>query len=358
MKKWLFVLAIVALLVPGLVLAMDVRAGDKLVIAKDEVIKDDLYFVGESLTINGRIEGSVITAASQIRIDGTIQGDLVAGASIISIDGSVGDDVYLAAGQVMIEGFVGDDLFIGAGTVDMSEESEVAGDTAIGAGQLVLAGITGEVKSSIGELDVQETAVVKGDLTYSSEEEAAIDKAANITGDTTFNQIQPKPAAARAFLSFNRMMSLLTTLVIALLAVYIKKSFVMSAVESWKKKFGINLLWGILAVIVIPVAAIILMITLALSPLGVGLMLIYPIILYAAKIIGIIGLGFCIQGLWDKKLSVPGWQAVIIGALGYYILALIPVIGPLGTLIISLVGIGVVVTMIKEHKSCCPGTKK
>jgi len=350
MKKWLFILALVALFIPGLVLAMDVRADDQLVIAKDEVIQDDLYFAGESITINGKIEGSLITVASQVRINGSVEGDLIAGSSIITIDGSIGDDVYLGAGQVVISGEIGDDLFIGAGTVDLEEGSLVNGDTAIGAGQVILSGDTGEVKASVGDLTVGESAVVKGGLTYSSKNEASIDKGANITGDTTYNQIQPKPRVARAILSFNRMMSLLTTLIIALLVVYALKTFTKEAVDSWKKKFGINLLWGILAVIAIPTAAIILLITVLLSPLGVGLMLVYPIILYAAKIVGIIGLGFCIQSLWDKKITNPGWQAVVIGVLAYYILALIPVIGPLGTVIISLVGLGVVASMIKKHK--------
>lgn len=73
--RWLLMLAV--LLLVGLFAAVPARAaetrgGNQVVIGRNEIITDDLYVAGSSVTIDGIVKGDLVAFGSQITINGEV----------------------------------------------------------------------------------------------------------------------------------------------------------------------------------------------------------------------------------------------------------------------------------------------
>lgn len=123
-------------------LAFDGRSGDRIVIAKGEVINEDLYLGGREIIVDGTINGDLMAAAETVIINGTVTGDLWAGGSRVTINGEVGDDVFAGASVVTLgsKAKVADDFFGGAASVETAAGSQIGGDLLIGAFQGLVSG--------------------------------------------------------------------------------------------------------------------------------------------------------------------------------------------------------------------------
>jgi RsiW-degrading membrane proteinase PrsW (M82 family) len=76
-------------------------------------------------------------------------------------------------------------------------------------------------------------------------------------------------------------------------------------------------------------------------PLSIGLIMVYTILVYLATIVAIVGLGYCIQKYFDdRKLKKPDWISVVIGALVYYLVSLVPFVGSLVIFVLWMIGLG------------------
>ncbi|HUN09641.1 MAG TPA: hypothetical protein PLQ56_23755 [Aggregatilineales bacterium] len=108
----LTVLVLLVILLGGVssVSANETRQGDQCVIAAEEVIEDDLFILCRTLTVDGRITGNLLGAATRAVINGQVDGD-----------------VYLLAGQLDVTGQVGDDLIFGGAVLRLLPEATFSG---------------------------------------------------------------------------------------------------------------------------------------------------------------------------------------------------------------------------------------
>jgi cytoskeletal protein CcmA (bactofilin family) len=139
----LFSLVILASLVfvPG-AQAFDGRSSDKIVIAKDEVINDDLYLAGNEIVIDGTVNGDVMAAGTTVVVNGLVTGDLWAAGQTVTVNGKVGDDLFAGAYIVTLGpgASIADDVFSGAGSVETKSGSQIGGELLIGAFQGLVSG--------------------------------------------------------------------------------------------------------------------------------------------------------------------------------------------------------------------------
>ncbi len=122
--------------------SMENRAGEQVVISANEVINDDLYVSGNTITIDGTVKGDLIAAGRQITINGTVEQDLIAAGQAVIINGKVNDDVRIA-GQVLQLGSkaeITDDLVAAGYSLETKVGSSVGGDLSFGGAQALLAG--------------------------------------------------------------------------------------------------------------------------------------------------------------------------------------------------------------------------
>jgi cytoskeletal protein CcmA (bactofilin family) len=333
--------------VPFLAWAAEFRAGkDSALVASQETINDDLYIASGEVRIEGNVHGDVVVAGGQVMIDGTVDGDVAAVGGQITIRGTVHDDVRVAGGDVMVAGNVNDDVILAGGNLLIDKMATVTGEVRAVGGQLTIAGKTGSVWAGVGSLKLAPTADVKGNLTYSSDDQAQMEPGSHVGGTVTYHQTHAKEKSERAawMLTAGSVVSLLVSIVMGLLVLYVLPKKSVAVINNWRKDIGLNLLWGILFLIATPIMAILLLISIIGFPVGIGMLLVYPIMLYLGKLVTMIAIGVWVQRWWRKDTELsPDWLSVLFGALVWWILWLIPFIGWAVVSLMFLVGVGALV---------------
>lgn len=130
------------------------RGGETVVIARDEVIRENLYLGGSDVTVHGTVEGDLVVMGGDIDIDGVVTGDVLAAGGQVRVAGDVGGDVRVAGGQVSIQEKIGGDAVVAGGRVEIG--ADVARDAAVGAGEVVVSGPVGrDLYAAGGQVKVE-----------------------------------------------------------------------------------------------------------------------------------------------------------------------------------------------------------
>ena len=134
------------------VAATEFRGGQHVVVAADEVVRDDLYATGETVTVDGRVEGDLIAVAREVRLNGEVTGDLIVAGQAVVVDGPVGDDVRIAGMVLQLgpESSVGDDVIAAGLSLETKAESLTRGSLFFSGFQASLAG---DVEGGASRLD-------------------------------------------------------------------------------------------------------------------------------------------------------------------------------------------------------------
>ncbi len=343
---------------------------DVVTLASDEVIDKDFYIVaGEVVEISGTVNGDVYAAGGQVLIDGVVNGDLMAAGGTVIISGDIAQDVRVAGGQISISGTIGRNVTVAGGNVEFTKGARIngavlggagnlsffapiGGDVQVGAGSLIVSDtIDGDLEAYAGQLRLSSTAQVNGNLSYMSDTVASIDEGAVIAG--TVIQKQPPDVARKADIrpqsrDFGKIFaglkfglsligfvsSLLVGLILmSLFPVYMKETAMIVGNRFWSA-LGL----GFATLFLTPIAVVILMITIIGLPLGMLLLLVFPIYLYIAKLFSSYWIGSVISQKMDWKISQK-WVFVI-GLFVFFVLRLIPFVGGVVGFVFLLVGLG------------------
>ena len=68
---------------------VEFKSGENVTVGPNEVVEDDLYMTGDTMTVEGRVIGDVVAAGRMVIIEGVIEGDLIAVGQAIVIRGRV-----------------------------------------------------------------------------------------------------------------------------------------------------------------------------------------------------------------------------------------------------------------------------
>jgi cytoskeletal protein CcmA (bactofilin family) len=187
-------------------LAADRAAADFVVVGVDEVIKEDLYAVGNSVDVRGTIDGDLIAfSGSEVRIGGTVTGDVIAVTGRVIVEGTVEGSVRATAAEVSIDGLVRRDVVVVAGRTEVT--GRVERDLMVWGWSLNLAGtvdgfvwgqtigttrISGDVghdvEMTVGRLEVLAGTSIVGDLGYRADSAATVDDTAEVGGQLVQRQ--------------------------------------------------------------------------------------------------------------------------------------------------------------------------
>jgi len=348
MRIWkLLIILILSFLVifPALSYAADFRFKEERVsIQKSETIDDDLYVGAGDITVEGTINGDLFVFGGQVRVTGEVKENLFVAGGQAVLEGNVGKNLRVAGGNVTVRGKIGRDLLVAGGNVEIDKGAEVLKDVKAAAGGLIISGTAGSVQAEAGNVTLTNTAKINGDLSYTSDNKATIEDGAVVLGKTAHTKPSERPKGLALLFTAGKILSVVVTILISLLFLFVFPNKSEKIATSWREKFGLNLLWGFLFLIAVPVAVVISFITIIGFPLGIGGILLYVILLYLGKILGIISLGTWVENLGKKEKELkPSWLFVILAAIFYSIFKLIPFIGWLGTLLIYLTGLGALV---------------
>lgn len=357
MRSALASFAALLLLLPLPTAAATFGAGEVYALSAGESLTDDLYAAGGTVSVSGAVRGDVLTAGGSVSISGAVEQDLLAAGGNVSLLGSVGDDARVAGGQVVVAGQVNDDLFVAGGVVHLLPGSRIGGDLVVGGGQVVLEGeVVGDVRIAGGAVtvnglvggavaaEVDETisvgpaARIGGAFTYRAPEDAVVAAEATVAGATT--RLPPRTGGAEAadisavaaafaglgILSF--LLKLLGTLGTALVAVWLMRPGTQKLVAETAAAFWPTTLRGFGAAILLPVGALVLVLSVVLSPIGGMLFAAFGLLLVAAKVLSGILFGSWLAMVFRKqKRPTVTMGSAALGTVLLSVLGLVPIVG-------------------------------
>ncbi len=323
---------------------------------KKGAVSDDYYAAGGTVNLDAQVAGDVTVAGGDVYINGAIQGDLMAAGGSVKIRGQVNDDIRTAGGDVDVDASVGDDLIASGGSVRIAPASVINGNAWLAGGDVYLAGtveedmmvaaanvriagtVNGDVEIHAQDIHILEGARINGNLQYHSPGTASTHDNAVINGTVTHSQVEwqdHSPAPGGFFFT-------LTLLVAGLVLFLVFPNFTMAATQQTHsdplKSLGI----GVLALLLAPMVAIILMVTVLGIWVGLALLLLYFIIvlvgfLVACFMIGERGAGWLNIDITSKGRRILSLVAAIV-VIG--LLNLLPFVGGILVFVLLLLGLG------------------
>ena len=283
--------------------AADPRGGDQVVIARGEVIADDLYVTANTVTIDGTVKGDLVAIANQVIVNGTVEGDLLGAGQGVLINGVVGDDVRTAGEAIKLGpgAHVGGDLVVGALSLETQPGSVVAGDLLIGGYQALLGGQIGrtlrgglnrmELRGAVGgdvdialsgdqsasavqfapagpiiipnvppSLTLGDTARIAGKLSYTSSAEAVRSPAAQIGAGINRHQPASVTQTTPPPVWLGYLQRLATLLLIGALLLWLAPAWTRRLADTVEERPLPSLGWGVLAAAAFVVAMLLLLI--------------------------------------------------------------------------------------------------
>jgi len=368
MKKFFYLILIILMIIPTVAFAVDIRAGDEIFVTR--IINDDVYLAGGMIRVDANVNGDLAVAGGNVSINSKISQDLTVVGGDIDINGEITDDLRVAGANIKINAIIKDDLLVGGGNVNLSADSFVGGDLIAGSANLVLNGdiqgnilagadtifINGKVNGNVRLMSVDKLRFgpdgrISGDLSYVSVSEFEFEKG-QVLGKITYES-----ASGPLFEGFRgevggilfklvagfKIYQLLSMLFFGLFLLWAYRFFAFHTVnlafESPLKDLGI----GVITLIVTPIVAVLFMITFIGVPLGLVIFAIWFIILYLATLMAALMIGSKIVRIDEKSSFLRMFGSLAIGALVYVLLGLIPIIGWLVKILITLIALGAMV---------------
>ncbi len=381
MRKLFFLISIVALASFGLLAMTPVAAAtdepypQTVTVNNAEIIEDNFFRIGNTVTIDGDVNGDVLVAGSTITVNGAVAGDVIALGDTVSINGPVAGNVRVGGTYVQINNAVSKNVNIAATTATISSNASVGWTLSFLTKDITVSGsvngsiygftktayINAEVGNNTtvrlledGTISLGPKAAINGFFEYTSGQEASMDSAAVITG-TTLHKLPPSEVTSyKQFLKsswiFSKLINLFSLLLVGVILISIWKKFSQNTIGQMQQNIGSTMLWGLLYLLIIPIAVIIICLTIIGIPLGLIVLVAYLITIYCSPIFVGLMLGQKMISGFTKK-NLPIIWSMMLGTTLYLLLAAIPWVG----FIIGLVGtawaIGSLGELIKNYLS-------
>lgn len=318
--------------------------------ATSNVVSKTLYLADSSVTIDYPVEGNVFVMAQDLTISGNISGNVFALAQNLKIEttGSINSTLFVCAENVTIDGTVSD-VFSISSNLTINNNARVMQDITAGGSTLKLGGTIGRnANFGFDEIYVSDSAVILGDLSYSSRAAAISEDI--VSGTTSFKPIEEVKIEPKDIIKekLNDLYTLLVvSLVIVLIVVYAMPKFADKEQKIVENKLAATFGYGALALILIPVACLILFCTILGILPSIALLLVYLfIIMQVATPLVAIAIAKIICQKINKHTNVFNLLFSMLLVLAIWVLELIPVLGSIVSLLTAILGLGIIVYAI------------
>lgn len=364
---WLLLAAILTFLVPATSQAAEVRKADRVEVDANEVIDDTLIVLAQTAVIDGHVVGDALVFANSVRVTGTIDGNLITAAEEVEIQGVVGGSVVTAGRDVYVGALQGSQLYAAGRRVTL-DAVQLSGDAMLAGSRVDVAGGVGRDVYATGERIVIEAAlqrdlVITGDDLYvgnnvtvgrdleahvEDPDDLEVEAGAMIAGTTNiFDDLDDSRFDDIGFY-LRKFCMLAAGLLFGIVAFVLVPNMFQAPREQteqrrWARVFGI----GLASLVLIPIAAVFVALTLIGLPLAMFAIGGYALALYLGKLFIAAEIGRRILKLdWNKRSEVV-WS-LLLGLLILAVLAELPVIGGLLGFALAVFGLGTVINYLLD----------
>jgi cytoskeletal protein CcmA (bactofilin family) len=359
MKRALIGLAIALLLVPFMAYAAEFKPSETSSTVTKNENPTNLYIGGQTVNVDGDVKKDLVAGGNTINVNGNVESSIIAGGYSVNLNGNVGDNVRVAGNTIVVKGRVDGDITAVGKTLSIEKGAVIAGDVMIAGSSLTMNGtiegdlyfggskavvngeVKGEIKTTLNKLTLGNDAVVGGKLTYWSPNEANIANEGNVKGGVEFHKETRNVNGFQNFWIFTSIVKSIGLFIILLLIVWLMPRFARNFTSETYRNLWPNLGWGAFTLFVIPIIAVLLLITFFGIPLAFVLGLIYLLVLITAGVLVPLVLGSLLWKLINRgdKYEVD-WKVVLLGVVATFVLQFIPVLGWLTLFVFFLFALG------------------
>lgn len=341
-------------------------------------IGSDQFIAGGSVTRSEEVLGDLIAAGGEVDLEAPVQGDAVAAGGNLRIGGKVQQNVYGAGGRVSLDGEVGRNARIAGGRVEIGPGALIRGNVTAAGGQVSVRGavkgylqatggevridapVDGDVVVNAGKLELGPHAKIGGALRYRTRDELVRDPDATVAGAVE----RVAPSAAKIGYNFSTTRHIMSgwlwsgglILLAALLAAAVPPAS-MRVSSELRAHPWLALLFGFIALVCIPMAAVVLLVTVIGIPLAFVVLLAYFALLILGYVSAAVALGEAALGnMRPADAMRSSWRVLFAMAamLVITLLARIPFLGGFVVFFAMLAGIGAIALALRP-RGAAPG---
>lgn len=312
----------------------------------DNATESTTFVAGNNVELSSEIDGASFVAGNNLKITSS-QDYIFAAGNNINLEGITTKDAFIAGNIINIQQSNIRDLYAAGSNIridsDISRNAYLAGDQVI-----INAKIDGDVTIASEKIRIGKEASITGTLKYPEGVDVSIANPENIGKTKTYKEsadvkieINPISRITATLYSF------LSMLVVALAFYATNKKFFKKLEK--EEKNGMQVLKagiiGLATLILLPIVAIIVMITVIGIPISIISLLIYGLLIY----LSVIPTAYYF-GKWIAKDSIKNnCLLLFLSLLIVYVVRLLPVIGGLVSFLSLCIGLGLYMILIKKY---------
>lgn len=356
MKKKIFLLLIMILslvAIPVHAKDMDNFLADNNLIVDSEIGKTS-FVAGNSVKFSSTVDGASFVAGNIVSINST-QDYLFAAGNNVTLNDVTAKDAFVAGNFITVEASSIRDLYV-AGT-NMTVNSDVSRNLyAIGTNVIINSRVEGDVYVAASSLSIGKDAVINGTLIYPDDIELDVKESATINDTETYKgdvkspevnvDIKVNPFAIILGKLLGALYRFVAMFIIAVILLALNKG-AFETIKKEKQEFGsiaLTALLGFAFLVLLPIAAIMVMITVIGLPLGIIALIIYGILIY----LSIIPTAYYFGNLVFGKSIKNRFLLMLVSLVILYVIRLIPFLGGLISFISLIFGLGMYIVLMKN----------
>lgn len=349
------------------------QTADPAPLATPGVAVPDHFFGGGEATSSSPVPGDLFIGGGQVEVQGDVGGDLLAAGGQLRLTAPIGASVYAAGGKIHLGSGVRRNARLMGGEVEVASAARVAGNLTVLGGNVRIVGavdghvmalggsveidgpVGGDVDIGAGKASLGPHARIAGRLRYQSDEALRVDPAAKVAGGIEHIEVPAardgRKGAGHEADGWIWSIGLMT---LAAVLVYALPGFYLGVGTTARQRIGLCLLLGLAVLACMPVAAVMALVTVIGIPIGVVLLLAYPIALVIGYASAAIVLGDTVLLRWRGSLDGSALRRAGAAALAMFALALltrVPFLGGPVLLAATLAGLGALALQIRPRRT-------
>ena len=272
--------------------------------AATAVHPDNYYAAAERIDITSPMGADVIVAARTVQVEQPVSGDIMAAGWHLRVTAPAHDDVRLAGGDITVDSSVDGDMTLAGGEITVGPATHVRGRAWMTGNTVRTNGIFerevqiaaqtvqigGELRLPVRviaeKLEILPGARVLAPLTYKGTTEAVVAGDAVLSSPITFERIKPAEArGARSWPAASTLFFAVHLFVAGLLALYLVPKFEPSVVSTLRTQPMRSLVTGFVLLVTVPIAALMLVVSMFALPVGVALGMAYAMALFIGVLV-------------------------------------------------------------------------
>jgi hypothetical protein len=338
----------------------------------------NIYIAGGNVRPAALVVGDLYALGGRVAVEQPVQGDATLAGGSVMVRAAIGDDLRIAGGDVNLESSVGGELVAFGGNIALGNTSTVAGAVTLYGDHVTIEGkitgplklyaqkvslngeVAGDVELNAREIELGSRAKLNAALRYPSDSLFKTAEGVIIGGAVTRGQaMNGRPDIHHNREWHGQMMGgglgwagMIVNMAVGFVAVLAGATLFLLIFTGFSRRASNKMLvtpWPALAAglavsLGTPMLAMLLLITLIGIPLGLVLMMVFPLVLLTGWIVGVFGIALKLQRAVQKEASSESSATMI----GFFALALLlvlligslPFIGSLIVVTILLLGTG------------------